>query len=89
MNKFKKYLNNLGNDKKDHLIVGVLLSSLIPICGAIFGLYGAIISFALGTWLALYKELYNDYYKKKGNPEVLDFVYTWIPLLITFIAYLA
>lgn len=83
----QKWLNNVGLDKKHHMILGVGYSALIPL-GALFGFYGALFGFLLGTYLVLWKELWNDWYKKRGNAEFLDFVWNEIPLVITFITYL-
>ena len=91
MKKIAKYLQksiqNLGLDKKEHVIVGVIYSIFI-VLGGIFGIYGAIIGFTIGTFLNLWKEIWNDKIQKKGSAEFWDFVATELPIVITFIAYL-
>ena len=83
----QKFIQNIPLDKKEHLVLGVIYSSLIPL-GGLFGVYGALIGFAIGTYLVLWKELWYDLHKKKGKAEFLDFVYNEIPLIITLLAYL-
>jgi len=83
----QRFIQNLPLDKKEHLVLGIVYSILIPLGGVLFGLFGALVGLAIGTFLNLYKELYHDLYKKKGNAELYDFIATEIPLIITFISY--
>ena len=63
----QKFIQNIPLDKLQHLAVGVFYSVFIPIFYLAFGFTGALIAFCLGTILNLYKEIYHDYYKKKGK----------------------
>ena len=83
----KRFIENIAIDKLRHLAIGVLYSLLIVI-GGVFGVYGAIIGFIIGTILNAYKEIYHDKIQGKGKAELLDFIWNEIPIVITFIAYL-
>ena len=84
----KEWIQNLGLDKKEHIIVGVVYSALILLFGYLFGGIGAFFGFMLGTSLNVWKEVYNDFYKDKGNAEWWDFLATELPILITILTYL-
>jgi len=84
----KNWIQNLPLDKKEHVLVGVIYSALIPILGFLFGGIGALFGFLLGTFLNLWKEIYNDFYRGKGNAEYLDFIATETAILITYLAFL-
>jgi len=84
----KNWIQNLPLDKKEHVLVGVIYSALIPILGFLFGGIGALFGFLLGTFLNLWKEIYNDFYKGKGNAEYLDFIATEIPIIITILTFI-
>ena len=93
-------IQNLPLDKKEHVIVGVAYSILIPLFCLIglfisqftqvtdFTFWGATLGFCIGTYFNLWKELYNDKYKKRGNAELNDFIATQTPILITYITFL-
>lgn len=82
----QKFIQNIPLDKKEHLVLGVIYSVLIPL-GGFFGVFWAIVGFVIGVLLVLWKEIWNDWRLKKGNAEVMDFVYNIIPLVIVLIAY--
>ncbi len=84
----KKWIQNLDLDKKEHVIVGVIYSILIPLFALLFGGIGAFLGFMIGTFLNVWKEVYNDFYKGKGNAEYYDFLATELPIFLTFITYL-
>lgn len=84
----KKWIQNLGLDKKEHIIVGVVYSVLILLFGYLFGGIGAFFGFMVGTSLNVWKEIYNDFYKEKGNAEWWDFIATQTPILITYLTFL-
>lgn len=84
----KRFIESIAIDKLRHLAIGVLYSILIPLLALLVGFYGALIGFIIGTLLNAYKEVYHDFYEKKGNAEVLDFIYNEIPILIVFLTYL-
>jgi hypothetical protein len=84
----KKWIQNLPLDKKEHVIVGVIYSVLIPLLGLFFGGIGAFLGFLIGTFLNVWKEIYNDHYKGKGNAEYYDFLATQTPILLIYLTYL-
>lgn len=96
----KEFIQKLPIDKKEHIVLGVIYSILIPIFSIIgafadlilstnkFSIIGAIFGFLVGSVLNLYKELWNDLVQNKGNAEVKDFVATEIPKTITIVSYL-
>ena len=85
----KQWIQNLALDKKEHIIVGVIYSIFIPLFAYFFGGIGAFFGFMLGTSLNVWKEVYNDFYKDKGNAEWWDFLATELPILITILTYLS
>ncbi len=85
----KKMIQGMALDKKEHIVIGVLYSSLIPFLAILFGDVGAFVGVYIGTTLNLYKELYNDFFRKKGRPEFLDFIATQVPIMVTLLAYLS
>lgn len=87
--KLKKWIQKLALDKKEHNLLGVVYSLPIPILGFLFGGTGALIGFLIGTSLNLWKEMYNDFYKEKGNAEFWDFVATEVPILITYLSFVS
>ena len=84
----KNWIHNLPLDKKEHIIVGVIYSALIPLLAFLFGDIGALFGFLLGTFFNVWKEIYNDFYKGKGNAEYLDFIATEIPITITILTFI-
>jgi len=80
----KDLIQNLPLDKKEHIVVGVVYSALIPILCLFFGNIGGLVGFLIGTGLNLWKEIWNDKISKRGNAEVLDFIATELPLITTY-----
>ena len=66
----------------------MIYSILIVVLGFFFGNLGALIGLGIGTYLNLWKEIWNDWHKKRGNAELFDFIATQTPLIITYLAYL-
>ena len=78
MNKLSNFINNLRDDHKAHLIVGVLSGfPMVLLFGNIGGLI-AILIYAL-------KELVYDKALGKGNMEFLDWLYSSIPVFFYLI----
>jgi len=75
----KKYLNTLNNIPKDKLLhffwSSILLMPLVLMFGSFYGC-------ALLVVIASLKELVWDDYLGKGNPELLDFAFGILPVLI-------
>jgi hypothetical protein len=84
----KSFIESIPLDKLRHLAIGVLYSILIPLLALLMDLNGALIGFIIATLLNTYKEIYHDLYEGNGKPELLDFIYNEIPILIVFIAYI-
>lgn len=84
----KKWIQNLPLDKKEHVIVGVIYSAFIPLFAFLFGGIGAFFGFMLGTFFNVWKEIYNDFYKGKGNAEYYDFIATETPIIITILTFI-
>ena len=85
----KKWIQDLDLDKKEHVIVGVIYSVLIPFFGLLFGGIGAFLGFLIGTFLNVWKEVYNDFYKGRGKAEYYDFIATELPIIINiYLTYL-
>ncbi len=84
----KKWVQNLNLDKKEHIVLGVIYSALIPLLALLFGGIGAFLGFLIGTFLNVWKEIYNDHYKGRGKAEYYDFLATELPIFLTFITYL-
>ena len=84
----KHFIESIPIDKLRHLAIGVLYSTLIPLLALLMDLNGALIGFTIGTLLNTYKEVYHDLYEGNGKPELADFIYNEMPILIVFIAYI-
>ena len=82
----QKFIQNLPLDKKEHIIVGVVYSALIPLFVLFFGDLGGLVGFLIGTTLNTWKEIWHDKIEQKGNAEWWDFVATETPLIITYLA---
>jgi len=89
----KKIIDNIADDKKDHVLLGMFFGYPLQILGLIFDLITGIpIFFLIGTLIALLivggKEVIWDWILGKGNPEWWDFIASAIPILSNIITYL-
>ena len=84
----KEFIDKLPQDKKDHIILGVIYSFFVVLLGVFFGVTGAFIGFVFTTFLNVWKEVWHDWRNNKGKPEVEDFIYNEIPILLVYIAFL-
>ena len=74
----KKLINSIAIDKKDHVLLGLIIGfPLVLLFGNIGGLIALILVAA--------KELIYDKLFKKGNPEWLDFIASAIPIIMLMI----
>jgi hypothetical protein len=74
----KQFIDSLQDDKKDHVLLGVILGFPLVL---LFGFYGGLI----GVTLVGAKEVVHDWLLKKGNPEWLDFIASAVPILMFII----
>jgi hypothetical protein len=89
----KKIIDNIAQDKKDHVLLGMFIGYPLMILGfvidQIFSVDSALVSGAIaGIVLVGFKELIHDWYQGKGNPELADFLYSAIPILFPLTTYL-
>lgn len=74
----KKLINSIALDKKDHVLLGLIIGFPLVL---LFGNIGGLIALALvGA-----KEVVYDYILKKGNPESWDFIASAIPIIMFLI----
>jgi hypothetical protein len=99
-----KFIDNLADDKKDHVVAGQAMASFITplalliaviFCSKLtinetikYMFYGATFVFVIGTLINAFKELIYDLVLGKGTPEWKDFLATEIPLLTSYLPYL-
>ena len=74
----KKLINSIALDKKDHVLLGLIIGFPLVL---LFGNIGGLIALALvGA-----KEVVLDWLFKKGNPEWWDFIASAIPIIMLMI----
>ena len=78
--KILKPFGNIPQDKLLHFFYGTIISFLSVL---IFGLKGLWIT----VIIAASKELIYDKLMKKGNCEIMDFIFTCIPCIMFLIIY--
>ena len=80
-----KFINSIAVDKLRHVVGGLILGFVGIVIGDIFnmGLVGA----GFATIIVVGKEIVNDGWLGKGNVEFLDFLYSFIPILMLAICY--
>ena len=75
---FKKFIDSIAIDKKDHILLGIIIGFPLVF---LLGFKGGLIALALvGA-----KELIHDKLFKKGNPEWWDFIASAIPIIMFII----
>ena len=77
-NMIKKIIDSIADDKKDHVLLGMLLGYPIQLVGLLLD-----ISFGFDL-----EEIIHDWLLKKGCPEWWDFIASAIPILFPLIVYL-
>tara|TARA_R110000765_G_scaffold408144_1_gene505740 strand:- start:969 stop:1310 length:342 start_codon:yes stop_codon:yes gene_type:complete len=92
-NLINDFIESIPNDKKKHVIAGILLGYPLMFIGLILDLIlGAQLFFILCGLIALAliggKEIVIDLCQGKGNPEWWDFIASAIPIVAVIIAYL-
>ena len=91
-NMIKKIIDGIPKDKKDHVLLGMLVGYPLQIIGQLLDiLFSVDFLFVLGSIIAIFlvgaKEVLHDWYLRKGNPEWWDFIASAIPILATLITY--
>lgn len=74
----KKLIDSIAIDKKDHVLLGLIIGFPLILLFGNLGGYIAII-------LVAAKEVVNDLWLGKGNPEWLDFIASAIPIIMLMI----
>ncbi|MGK0447033.1 MAG: hypothetical protein ACJA2M_000804 [Polaribacter sp.] len=74
----KQFIDSLQDDKKDHVLLGIIIGFPLVM---LLGVYGGLI----GITLVGAKEVVHDWLLKKGNPEMMDFIASAIPILMFMI----
>ena len=75
----KRFIDNIPLDKKDHIILGIIIGFPLVI---LFGQIGGLVGLAL---VGIFKEVIHDWLQKKGNPEWLDFIASAAPIIMFMI----
>ena len=80
-----KFIESIALDKLRHVVGGLALGFVGILLGDVFdmGLVGA----GFATIIVAGKEVVNDGWLGKGNVEFLDFIYSFIPILMLAICY--
>lgn len=89
----KKFIDSIPKDKKDHVLLGLIIGFPLMVTGFIIDLITGGIVFTLflsflATLFVGWKEIYHDWFLKKGNPEWLDFLASYIPIFMMKIVFL-
>lgn len=74
----KRFIDSLAIDKKDHILLGIIIGFPLVM---LLGVYGGLI----GIFLVGAKEVIHDWLFKKGNPEWWDFIASAIPIIMFII----
>lgn len=65
----------VGRDKLEHFYSGALGFYIF------YMIFNDVFATTIVSLVALLKEIYNDLILGKGNPEVLDFIFTCMPII--------
>jgi|TARA_R110000744_G_scaffold153025_2_gene267316 hypothetical protein len=74
----KKFIDSIAIDKKDHVLLGIIIGFPLVM---LLGVYGGLI----GIFLVGAKEVVHDWIFEKGNPEWWDFTPSAIPIVMFMI----
>tara|TARA_R110001606_G_scaffold251773_1_gene399743 strand:+ start:225 stop:503 length:279 start_codon:yes stop_codon:yes gene_type:complete len=90
----KKIIDNIADDKKDHVLLGIAIGYPLMTLGYIIDLlYTSGCFVPLGAVIAILfvagKEVVYDKILGKGNPEWLDFIASAIPIVFPLLCYIA
>tara|TARA_B100000780_G_C21056559_1_gene424502 strand:+ start:283 stop:576 length:294 start_codon:yes stop_codon:yes gene_type:complete len=89
----KKIIDSIADDKKDHVLLGMMVGYPLQFLGLMIDIMtGMHMWFLIGTVIALLavlgKEVIWDWIMGRGNPEVWDFIASAIPIISNLITYL-
>lgn len=87
----KEIIDSIAQDKKDHILLGVLIGYPLMIIGFVIDqMFNIDFMLVSGGVIAIIlvglKELIHDFYLGKGRPELADFLYSAVPILFPLIA---
>ena len=82
----KRLIDNVAKDKKDHVLLGMIIGYPLMILGSLFDIaFSVDFMFVTGGIFAIIlvglKELIHDWRQGKGTPEFMDFAYSVAPIL--------
>lgn len=87
----KTIINRIPKDKKDHVLLGMIVGYPLQFVGIILDILFIDIFFIIASVAAILivaaKEIVHDWLMKKGNPEWWDFIASAIPILATMCIY--
>ena len=89
----QKIINSIADDKKDHVLLGMVWGYPLQLIGAILDIVLHVSIFfiifsGIGLLLVAGKEIIHDWYRGKGKPEKWDFIASAIPILFSVIVYM-
>jgi hypothetical protein len=89
----KEIINDIPDDKKDHVLFGMIIGYPLILLGLILdAAFGIHFFFLAGGFLGLAivggKEIILDYWQGKGNPEWWDFIASAIPIIAVMFGYI-
>jgi len=82
----KEIIDSIAQDKKDHVLLGILIGYPLMILGFVidhmFNIDFMLVSGGITAIILVgLKELIHDFYFGKGSPELADFLYSAVPIL--------
>jgi len=89
----KRLIDSIADDKKDHVLLGMGIGYSLMFLGVlvdlIFGVnFGVLTGGFIGILLVGAKEIVHDGWLGLGQVELLDFVYSAVPILVPMMFYI-
>lgn len=89
----KRLIDNIAKDKKDHILLGMIIGYPLMILGSLFDVaFSVDFMFVTGGIAAIIlvglKELIHDWRQGNGTPEFMDFAYSAAPILFPLIMHI-
>ena len=93
INFIKNTINNIADDKKDHVLLGMFVGYPLILIGYFVDIIldinvGFIVGGALGILIVGLKEIVHDGLLGKGKVELADFLYSALPIVPIMLTYL-